>query len=397
MNFFGYERRRLRFTLCALVTIAAVLAFVLLIRHTNQRDRQEAAELRALHNKVQESENAERDRLLGICDQVKEAYQSDVPGIICWGDNLASGNGEESTAYPQIIHDLLEENITSAFDINDIIQEEYSFLASTIVTDISTPDVLNLGVFGEDTVTILGRNGAVPYVISENFTVPAEEEPVEIMFRSKGGEAVAPLLRGYGGINYASIGGVVGTLVADSPTSDDKEHSYFFTRKESGEAVEVPAGTEILTGISDKFLDYIVVISMGQNGGWSTAAELISQQKAILSHQTENADKYIIVGIPTGTTESQAGLEAAMEKEYGRKFINLRQYMCTDGLADAGIKPTAQDQEAIKKGVVPPSLFPDNANFTVKGNELIGKLIYSRMDELGYFDEVKGVIGEVMP
>lgn len=48
----------------------------------------------------------------------------------------------------------------------------------------------------------------------------------------------------------------------------------------------------------------------------------------------------------------------------------------------------------MSKGMTPQSLLSDSVHFTEEGYKLIGNLIYERMDELGYFDEIKADLEE---
>jgi lysophospholipase L1-like esterase len=96
----------------------------------------------------------------------------------------------------------------------------------------------------------------------------------------------------------------------------------------------------------------------------------------------------------TGTAAERSGLEKAMQAEYGDQYINLREYMSTSGLQDAGIEATDEDKEMMAEGMTPSSLLSDTVHFTEDGYKLIGNLIYERMDELGDFDEIKADLEE---
>jgi len=45
-------------------------------------------------------------------------------------------------------------------------------------------------------------------------------------------------------------------------------------------------------------------------------------------------------------------------------------------------------------GKVPPSLLADYIHFNAKGYTVIGDLIYERMKELGYFDDLQETVKE---
>ncbi len=297
-----------------------------------------------------------------------------LPGIVCWGDSLTSGPGGNAMSYPTALQSCIDEGIA-------VMYPEAKELG------ISVP-VVNMGVGGENTNTILGRNGAVPFITSSAFTIPAEEKSVAIKFMSENGKQVAPLIQGNAGMEFVTIEGIKGVISRSG-------NNYVFTRSEAGDSVQVAKGTKIITSGSEPYREYFTVIFIGQNGGFTDYDELVEQQKAIINHQTKNKDKYIIIGLHTTTPSYREDLEGLMVEEYGDKYINLREYMSTDALTDAGLTPTQDDTTAMDGGNVPPSLLSaDLLHFNSDGYEIIGKLVYDRMDQLGYFDGLKELLTE---
>ena len=66
-----------------------------------------------------------------------------------------------------------------------------------------------------------------------------------------------------------------------------------------------------------------------------------------------------------------------------------------DGLTDAKITPSKEEKLVIQQGRVPTS-FRSNASgadLNSTAYKLIGKLVYERMESLGYFDEVRTELG----
>lgn len=78
-----------------------------------------------------------------------------------------------------------------------------------------------------------------------------------------------------------------------------------------------------------------------------------------------------------------------METTFGKKYVNLRELISTNGLKLANITPTTEDLMAMETGAIPPSLLSDKVHFNEKGYEVIGKIVFDRMKQLGYFDSVK--------
>ena len=80
-----------------------------------------------------------------------------------------------------------------------------------------------------------------------------------------------------------------------------------------------------------------------------------------------------------------------MLQAFGDRYISLRKYLMEDGLRDANLTATTQDKQNVFNGHVPNS-FRSNANgadLNGVAYELLGKLVYERMDRLGYLDEVR--------
>lgn len=305
-----------------------------------------------------------------------------LPGIICWGDSLTEG---DKTNYPMVISKLVKENIIDTFNVP---------------YNLETPRVENIGGFSENSVTIAGRAGGIPYVTSKDIVIPEKVIAIELPFVSADGKTVLPNGPGHTGLDTITIAGITGNISMELDKAT-KERIYYFTRIEEGEKVAIPAGTEIETYGSTHFLTYFPVVFIGNNDEPLDIKELIKYQKAIINHYTEYKDNYIVVGIPSGTAEERAELEASMVKEYGDKYINLREYMCTSGivdanrLLDAGIKETKRDKKMIAEGRMPASLLvSDGVHFNAYGYELTGRLIYDRMEQLGYFKKVREAMAE---
>lgn len=154
--------------------------------------------------------------------------------------------------------------------------------------------------------------------------------------------------------------------------------------------------------------NYIYIIWMGTNGGWSSPAydsqgnpildgegnqveqedpqKLIDQIDAILATQKDSAKRYLVIGLTTRTSEQAAELDGALSSKYGSKFVNIRQYLSTSALTDAGITPTADDLTLMAQGKPPASLMKDGTHYMDTGYRLIARYIFNKMTELGYFN-----------
>ena len=110
---------------------------------------------------------------------------------------------------------------------------------------------------------------------------------------------------------------------------------------------------------------------------------------------TKNNDRFIVLGVysVSGYTASSYTLDAidtAMLQAFGNRYINVRKYFAGDGFTDADIKPTAEDSYSISANAVPPSFLvaSNSVELNSRAHKLLGKLIFNRMESLGYFDEI---------
>lgn len=248
--------------------------------------------------------------------------------------------------------------------------------------------VYNGGCGGENCEAIIARQGA-DIILLNNITIPATTEAItlstnDVGFNTELGKTVKILHLNENGVNPCNIGDVKGTLRFVGKWEDDTSY-WTFTRSEAGEAVTISRPTALVTAYDrEKNAPHLMVIFMGQNGGYSDADDLVNLHRLMMNHA--KAKHTIILGLSSGSAESRAEYEAAMKKAFGRYFISLREYLSQYGLADAGLTATAEDKAAMATGTVPPQLLADNVHYTSATKTVIGNLIYKRACELGIFE-----------
>lgn len=300
-----------------------------------------------------------------------------IPGILCIGDSLTCGT---DGSYPM----YLEENM---------IKDGYYI------------PVFNAGIGGENTVTIAGRLGGIQYKVAD-FDMPSDDTPVTISFIDDENHKITPFRqKGNDMINPVIINGVAGEITI----SDDYSEYYFTKIVDDNKLSEltisqkesIKSGNYALNTVETKgqtlHNDCIYIVFMGENGGFDDIDELISQQKAILSQQTINDDKYLIIGLTTGNNDSRKELEEAMEKEYGNRYINLRKYFTNnipefDLITEASkynISFSENDIAMMSNGQVPDCLRGDAIHYNNAGYRLLADIVYDRLISLGYFDSIQ--------
>lgn len=296
--------------------------------------------------------------------EVISRLQPATKQIVFWGDSLTAGAGGNGISTPSVMQTLMP---------------DYT--------------VVNCGVGGETVASISARQGGMPCLITTGFTLPANTSTVEISsnanhrFRNALGTIITPLLQGDGNsVNPCYVEGVECTLSWTGAAWNDPAGLYLIRRNVAGAARAIKPNSPLIFKGAKAFRDAgIVIIEIGQNGGYNSVDEYIKYVDSILKYSRKS--NFIIVGQHTGTPTSRLELETRCQLEYGLRYINMREYISGNAMYDLGLTPTTQDLVAISNGTFPPSLWNSttdsvhgNASFyTAKANK-----IYSRILELGY-------------
>ena len=388
------KRNHFLLFVCVAAAAAVLLGILGYQKHLDNVKR--TARLRDSAAKEREAAQSEEERLDSLFADCEQAARAAFPGIICWGDGLTAGTGGNGTTYPLVLEQQIRKKLISQFSIEETSGTKFRSGSWMKTYRLPVPEVLNMGAEGESTDTILGRSGAVPFVTAEALDIPADVGSVPVSLVSSGGNPVAPLLQSTAGMSYVEIAGVKGIITIERESGSGNMYGYCFARSEPGEPVKAAAGTEIVTEGSRMGLDYLPVIFIGLDGNFEDPSDLIRQQRALIERQEKNGDRFLVIGLHTGTAKERASLEKAMETEYGDHYINLREYMCGQGMEDLSrltnrrLRLSEKDEEMISRGMTPACVLDeDQIHFNRYGYELLGRLVYDRMDTLGYFDELK--------
>ena len=354
-------------------------------------------------NQRQELSVARQENL----EAITQAYEKDMqtvaqylPGIVCWGDSLTAGSSG-NVSYPGTLQKYIDTYLCDIYDFASTVEnaQDYSRLDWDSYT-VSIP-VVNMGAGKEDSATILGRSGVAPYVVGEDFEIPADVEPVNIQLKSPEGKNVAPLTAGSVGVNPVTIDGVVGEITLTS-NQGGGQTAYQFTRAEAGEPVSVAKGAQIITACTDEYRDYVHIVWLGTYGDFTTPEKLVNDTKLLLSRQASNPERYLVIGpcaLRGAWTNADPatlnGVDSAMMQAFGNHYLNVRKYLMTDGLTDAKITPSREEKLVIQQGGMPTSFRSNASGADLNGTayKLIGKLVYERMESLGCFDEIRQELG----
>lgn len=279
------------------------------------------------------------------------------------------------------------------------------------LAELAGMPLYNGGTGGENARTIAARQGADVMEI-DNLTIPSDTTAVTVAAREADtgittheGYKVTPLLQGGEHVNPCYIGDIKGILKWTGSSHSDTAGTWTFTRSEAGEEVVIDRPTAIRTDFDvNRNSPYLMVIFIGQNGGYTDLDDLVRQHRLMMEHA--NAKHTIILGLSSGTKADRADYEARMKKEFGRYFISLREYLAHPiydsdgnivscyGLADQNLEPndtyvyngTTYDALAeIAAGTVPHMILADSVHYTSGTKMVIGNMLYKQCKELNIF------------
>ena len=283
---------------------------------------------------------------------------------------------------------------------------------TTKLQELSGLTVYNGGVGGENTKTIVARQGGDAIVLN-NITIPGDGTPVEIAKYTDGGVAtvlgnkVMPAIQSNSNLNPVDVDGVECSLKWTGSSYSDTAGTWTIKRKTIGDDIVINRPTVVRTAFDKLYNDpYLMIIFIGQNKGYDDDYEiLVEQHKRIIEHA--NAKHVIVLGLHSGDTASRTDYETRMKKEFGRYFISLREYLAHPiygsdgstivscyGIDDQGLTAdtaysyggkTYNSLEEIAIGKVPHQILMDGMHFTSGTRTVIGNLIYKRCKELNIF------------
>lgn len=277
--------------------------------------------------------------------------------LIDIGDSLTAGAGGKGTTMSSVTQELLGDDW----------------------------EVKNMGVGGENTLTIGARQGAIPMYIKESIIIPQDGSKVAIpsgLYSSFNDSNILPLLQGSAGINPCYIDTIACTLTREDST-------YYINRIHSGTSdYKTRPKTTIVTALS-KEKPTITTIFIGQNGGYTSPEHLLEQIDLFVAHK---GDENVIIITSHGNGSLQR--IRPIKDKYGNKHIDLKTYMATQGIYDAikfgllpddGTYPTPEGLKRMQAKNAPSSLLIDGIHFNAVGYELLGRLRYNKGKELGYW------------
>lgn len=261
--------------------------------------------------------------------------------------------------------------------------------------------VRNWGVGGETSESIMARQGSDCVKFQDDWVLKADMTPTLVMDTDGGNitiktqkynTVVALLLQGAENdsgqqsrvVNPCYINGIKCTMNYQQGSGYSKG-KWYIKRNEAGDRdITIPKNTPVYFNTGREMgKSEITIIWMGANDGtYSNWQDLVDKQ--IMAANKVSNKKFIVVGLHKLNKENGEQYEALMRNTFGNKFFNIREYMSTNMIYDAGIEPTEDDLEKMVAGECPQSLLYDGTHLKPESNKALGTMLYNLCVALGY-------------
>lgn len=260
-----------------------------------------------------------------------------------WGNSLTVGTGGSGTTYPNVC-----------------------------ASELGITSFKNCGVGGENANTIACRQGGDSLILKPGNVSEYSLSELKDIY----GTQCNPLRQGSGNnsVNPIYINGVKCTLSISQTSTTDPNAKYTITGYNDKLLAETPvkfAGCDIKSKIT--------VIFVGQNG--PGLAERLSIIDSMISKIN---DKYIVMGLSSGSTASRSDEESQMLSKYGVHYFNTRNMLSKYGMSIMNLTPTTSDVNEMNKGEVPSSLRSDSIHLNANGYTALGKMLAQKIRACGY-------------
>lgn len=220
-------------------------------------------------------------------------------------------------------------------------------------------DIFNFGIGGEKTNEILARIGAFQmFVTPDNAYLSTDAQTGRKYFALPADTSTVNM--GANSISNSWNTDKLNLLVQETITADCFPKymiidgiqclltlvggMYYLNRVEAGiEEHKIYSGTQmIVSNMVNITPDDIVLLNVGANGGYTDNNDFMEQYKRLVDHL--GTKKYIALNChyaqiadPTALNSVTNSIirETALRKAFGARYVNMREYFCTNALKDA--------------------------------------------------------------
>lgn len=286
--------------------------------------------------------------------------KDDTLYVHCSGDSLTNGTGSSvATATPSY--------------------RGYPYFLQQLIGEDKI--VVNDGVGQDKIEEIACRQGGIEMFV-EPFAIPSDTTQQEIKLYAIDGTDTTTFAIGQNTKwNPVTIAGVKGTISFDS-----ESNKHYFTRSESGSAVNITRPVKVYSSNIDK--KGVLIMFMGSNNrpDANTIREYFDYFDSMV--RWNGNDKYIVIGLTSKAYMAEVEeINNALAKRFGHHFLDVRKYLIEYGISDSGLNQTEQDSADIANGEIPTSLRAENdvIHLNDYGYQIIANLVYKKGLELGYW------------
>lgn len=263
--------------------------------------------------------------------------------------------------------------------------------------------VSNQGRGSQLTREIVARQGGTPMKVSvAGDTIPASGEVAVTAYDVDIGT--------YGGTpawlsTPGTLAGVAGSMRGNQDATGGRyTGTYTFVRSVAGTAVACPPDTPFIPTAATTYRGATQIHDCGRNdvGGLGTEATVVDLINRILSmgsYLSPKIKRRLVIGVYSSPSEYAAagGSNAAnynnivafntrLQREIGSAFLDIQQFLITEGLAAVGLTPTANDLTDIGRNTVPRSLLhSDQLHLNSFGALAFAIAIARRLRALGWY------------
>lgn len=255
--------------------------------------------------------------------------------------------------------------------------------APGVLASLSGLTVLNRGYAGRASADIALHMGVlVPLLSISGGQIPASGSVSVTEINPSNGYRLGQNNETFPG----TLSGVPGNLIRAS------NNTWSFSRASAGSVVAVPDGTPFYCTEHAGEDDSITVTWVGRNN-YATAFAEVERDTASFHEWVKPFNKqHIVIGMTTTDAEVIGsnnyiiitGINASLKETYNDCYIDMLDYLVSEGLMDAGITPTPGDITDIQNGVIPRSLRSDSTHLNAAGYTVAGKRVFQQLTELGW-------------
>ncbi len=280
--------------------------------------------------------------------------------VICFGDSITEGMGMPyESNYPSLLRTKLEGQIK----------------------------VINAGVSGETSNSIMSRANAIEFTVTNNITFKKGQKEVILnrkLFSTMDGGEICYRYSVFGKdlpIKNLLIDGAPYTMRFEAGKDGEDSHKYIIVREDASAELTIKKGAKIRYDYSE-FFDkiYCIVLLMGANDGNLSVDELIARYKKIFSL----SERFIAI-IP----HYSADYTEEFTQAFGETTVSVREYCKEKVWADYNLIKDETDEQYIREGILSPKFVyqgkKGDCHLSQLGYEILADLVYKKGVELGYW------------